>query len=247
MAPRGTGAERQQLAPDLWVQEPRPPPAGEGAVRSWAGAQHGSCRHRTCGHLGGGGRSGGGRRGREVMAGLMRASSVSLTLLQTKCLWGEGRRLPQGSGRRVRGVCAAVSLCGAVPLMGQWAEESWMAGLAQGLRKLFFCFGFPCTLAGDSKSKRCPESARSPCSERSPGAEQTPLPPLPGRRGAEGSRARRDSLRLRLCAAPVSWHVPGHLDPRRRGRDRTGPRLYSGLSMGWLGPGRMRLSRHQAA
>lgn len=199
------------------------------------------CQHRTCGHLGSGGHSGGGRWGREVMAGLMRASSVSLTLLQTKSLWGEGRQLPQGSGHWVRGVCAAVSLCGAVPLMGQWAQESQMARLAQGLRKLFFCFGFPCTLAGDSKSKRCPESARNPCSERSPGAEQTPLPPLPRRRGAEGSRARRDSLRLRLCTAPVSRHVPGHLDPPRRGRDRTGLWLYSGLSMGWLGPGRMSL------
>lgn len=115
------------------------------------GAQHGSCQHRTCGHLGSGGRSGGvGLGDREVMAGLVRASSVSLTLLQTKSLWGEGRRLPAGLGRRVRGVCAAVSLCGAVPLTGQRAQASRLAGLAQGLAKLFFCFGFLCTLAGNS-------------------------------------------------------------------------------------------------
>ena len=163
------------------------------------------------------------------MAGLMRASSVSLTLLQTKSLWGEGRRLPQGSGRRVRGVCAAVSLCGVVPLMGQWAEESWMAGLAQGLRKLFFCFGFPCTLAGDSKSKRCPESARSPCSERSPGAEQTPLPPLPGRRGAEGlTPCYSEALQLRcvtlgkelgLSESPSPFRNRGQVAPSEGGRE----------------------------
>lgn len=209
-----------QLGPPAFTWEPNTAAAGTGPVDTWAaGGVQG---------VGGGG-------WREVMAGLMRASSVSLTLLQTKSLWGEGRRLPQGSDRRVRDVCAAVSLCGAVPLTGQWAQESRTAGLAQGLRKLFFCFGFPCTLASDSKSKRCPESARNPCSERSPGAEQTPLPPLPGRRGAEGSRARRDSLQLRLHAAPVSWHVPGHLDPPRRGRDGTGRGPGSTAGCPWAG------------
>lgn len=66
----------------------------------------------------------------------------------------------------MRGVCAAVSLCGAVPLTGQRAQASRPAGLARGLAKLFFCFGFPCTLAGDSTAA----TAKAKAVLRVPGA-----------------------------------------------------------------------------
>lgn len=156
----------------------------------------------------------------------------------------------QGSACRVRGVCAAVSLCGAVPLTGQRAQASRPAGLARGLAKLFFCFGFPCTLAGDSTAA----TAKAKAVLRVPGALVQKGPrglsklrsrPCPG--GEELRDPESGGTWLCLHTAPVSGRVPGHLDPPRRGQDGAGPQVSNGLSVGWPGPGRMRLSRHQPA
>ena len=71
-----------QLGPPAFTWEPNTAAASTGPVDTWAAE----------------GVWGVGSGDREVMAGLVRASSVSLTLLQTKSLWGEGRRLPAGLG-----------------------------------------------------------------------------------------------------------------------------------------------------
>lgn len=112
----------------------------------------------------------------------------------------------QGSACRVRGVCAAVSLCGAVPLTGQRAQASRPAGLARGLAKLFFCFGFPCTLAGDSTAA----TAKAKAVLRVPGAlvQKGPrgLSKLRSRPCPGGEELRDPESRGTLAVPP---HCPG--------------------------------------
>lgn len=177
------------------------------------------------------------------MAGVSRAPSVSPTLLQTKSLWGEGRRLlgraPQAGCVREHELVWTGALEGPA---GRWSHGRRASPRTPEVVFQFWVPMHPGWRLCCGKSKRCPARAGSPRPESSLALSSLYSCPQPGRRGAEGSRAGRDTPARGSCrcdsghsAALVSRRVRGRLVPPRTGRDGTEPQVSSRLYVAWPG------------